>query len=41
MSDVALPLRYLGNAYPDFEGAEGLGVRMRVQPNPGQGGEAL
>jgi succinate dehydrogenase/fumarate reductase flavoprotein subunit len=42
MSDVALPLRHLGSAYPDFEGSDGLGERVRVQPKPGQGGgEAL
>lgn len=42
MSDVALPLRHVGSAYPDFEGAEGLGRRCRVQPKADQGGgEAL
>jgi succinate dehydrogenase/fumarate reductase flavoprotein subunit len=42
LSEVSLPLRHAGSAYPDFEGAAGLGTRCRVEPRPGQGGgEAL
>ena len=42
LSEVSLPLRHPGSAYPDFEGAAGLGTRCRVEPRPGQGGgEAL
>ena len=42
VSPLPFPLRRMHSAYPNVEGSEGLGLRQRIRPKPGEGGgEAL